>query len=215
MKTFFIEAKYIEPIKLDKSEIAKLPAKIGLLSTTQFTHQLGDVKNQLESAGKKVFIEKGTQRHPGQILGCDVSAAAIIEKDVDAFLYIGDGIFHPIGAGLETDKAVFIYNPFTNKSSKLEKKDIEAYKKRKKAGLLKFHSGKNIGVLVSTKQGQASMSHLKLLRNKYPEKTFYAFVFDTLDFKQLENFPFVEAWVNTACPRIDEDLTLVNTRDVV
>ena len=37
------------------------------------------------------------------------------------------------------------------------------------------------------------------------EKNCYIFAFDTLDFSQIENFPFVECWVNTACNRILDD----------
>ena len=45
--------------------------------------------------------------------------------------------------------------------------------------------------------------HWKLL----PLLIFYPiiFAFDTLDFNQIENFPFVQCWVNTACSRILDD----------
>ncbi|MBI2112760.1 diphthamide synthesis protein, partial [Candidatus Woesearchaeota archaeon] len=36
-------------------------------------------------------------------------------------------------------------------------------------------------------------------------KKFYFFVDNTISYGQLENFPFVEVWVNTACPRIGLD----------
>jgi diphthamide biosynthesis enzyme Dph1/Dph2-like protein len=43
------------------------------------------------------------------------------------------------------------------------------------------------------------------LERKYPDKKFYLLLFDTLDFAQLENFNFIECFVNTACPRISYD----------
>ena len=43
------------------------------------------------------------------------------------------------------------------------------------------------------------------LLKKYPDKKFYFFVDNTISYGQLENFPFVEVWVNTACPRIGLD----------
>lgn len=53
-----------------------------------------------------------------------------------------------------------------------------------------------------------------MIKNKfngeYPNKKFYIFIADTIDYNQLNDFPFIEAWVNTACPRIEEDFRMVN-----
>jgi len=49
------------------------------------------------------------------------------------------------------------------------------------------------------------IKRLDLLKKKYEDKKFYTFIAETIDLNQLENFPFIECWVNTACPRIAED----------
>ena len=60
----------------------------------------------------------------------------------------------------------------------------------------------------------------KKLEKKYKDKKFYYFACDTLSIDELENFPFVQAWINTMCPRIGyEDLlrtrmAIVNLEDV-
>ena len=52
------------------------------------------------------------------------------------------------------------------------------------------------------------------------EKQAYIFMANTIDFVQLNNFPFVQCWVNSACPRIglDDknkvDKPIVNLEDV-
>jgi diphthamide biosynthesis enzyme Dph1/Dph2-like protein len=43
------------------------------------------------------------------------------------------------------------------------------------------------------------------LQEKYPDKTFYYLLADVIDFSKLEDFPFLQAFVNTACPRIIDD----------
>ena len=48
MKTLFIEANYNKKIILPKEIVSKLPKKIGLVATTQFTNQLNDIKAQLD-----------------------------------------------------------------------------------------------------------------------------------------------------------------------
>ena len=36
-------------------------------------------------------------------------------------------------------------------------------------------------------------------------KQVYIFVGDILNYADMENFPFIEVWINTACPRIGYD----------
>ena len=210
MKTLFIESRYKGKVKIDKKDIAKLPSKIGLITTVQFVDNIEDIKGQLKK--KKVFVSKGKQKYKAQILGCDTTAAEKIKDKVDAFLYIGTGKFHPIALG-SLDKNIFILNPFTGKISRLDKKEVEAYQKRKKVALMKFYHANNVGVLISTKPGQ-KFGHLDRVIKDHKDKRFYKFIFDTLDTKELDNFPFIEVWVNTACPRIDEDIKIINIGEI-
>lgn len=209
MKTLFLEAKWKGKVELDEKMIKKLPAKLCLIASVQFVDHLEDVKKQLEKKNKKVFLKKGKQKHFGQVLGCDFSAVGK-EKVV---LYIGDGNFHPLGAAL-TGKEVFCFNPINKRFSKVSKKEVESYNKKKKAAYVRFLSSDKIGVLVSSKQGQNKLKEALKLKNKFKDKEFYYFVFDTLDLKEVENFPFIEAWVNSACPRIFDDFLCVNIDDV-
>ncbi|MBD3163600.1 hypothetical protein GF323_00190 [Candidatus Woesearchaeota archaeon] len=214
MKTAFIEAKYKGKIRLSKIKAKKLPEKTGLTASVQFADFLADIKEYLESNGKKVFFEKGDQKYPGQVLGCEQGAAKKISALVDAFLYVGDGRFHPVGISLGTGKDVFIFNPVSNEFRKLDKKDIEAIKMKRKAQLMKFHSSTQIGVIVSVKRGQDRLGDALKLRKRFPDKNFYMVLFDAVDYSQLENFNFVECWVNTACPRIEEDIKVLNIDEI-
>ena len=205
MKLMFIEARYKNLISIEK-HVLKLPKSIGLVTTVQFIGQVKKVKSQLEKEGKKVFLGKGKHtRYKGQILGCDVRAAVSVEKKVDAFLYIGSGLFHPVAISLKTKKHVFTFNPLTKKFGKVDIKKADRINKRKKGALIKFLSSKEIGVIVTTKPGQEQLKKAFELKNKFKHKNFYFLIFDTIDFGQLENFPFIECFVNTACPRIALD----------
>jgi 2-(3-amino-3-carboxypropyl)histidine synthase len=209
MKTIFIPVKYTGKVDLTKIELNKLPKKIGIITTAQFLGTLKEIQEYLEKNNKTVLIGKDKQKNPGQVLGCDVSAAAKTQDKVDAFLYIGSGEFHPIGVALKTGKEVFIFNPATGTFSKLDNSKIENYKKDKKVRYTNFLHSDNIGILVSTKPGQCSYKKAVEIKNKLEGKgkKCFIFVFDTLNANEMENFPFVDFWVNTACPRIagDED----------
>ena len=209
MKILFIEAKYKGKVNLGKDIIDKLPKRIGLVSTVQFVDNLSSIKKQLEKNNKKIIIG-------GQILGCDVSKADKIKNKVDYFLYIGTGSFHPLGLAYAINKPVFTYSPIDNTLEKISEKEIESYKKRRKGAYIKFLSAKNIGILVSTKPGQNQLKKALALKKKLKDKNCYIFIADTIDLNELENFPFIEAWVNTACPRIVEDKSgIINIDEIV
>jgi len=202
MKLLHIPAKSNLEIKIPASELKKLPKslkKIGLVTTIQHLHQLPALKKQIKGA-----------RIAGQILGCNIAAAEKCKNKVDAFLFIGTGEFHPIAVALKTNKPVFVFNPVSQKLSRLDEKTVSDFKQQRKGALLKFLHAKNVGILVSTKHGQLRFAEARKLKKKLESekqeasqrKKCYLFVFDTLDFSQLENFPFIDCWLNTACPRI-------------
>jgi diphthamide biosynthesis enzyme Dph1/Dph2-like protein len=193
MKTLFIPAK----AEFDLNELKnfdEMPKGLGLVTTIQFLDELPKIKKFLEQKGKKAEIG-------GQIIGCNVKNAEKIKDKIDAFLYIGTGHFHP-GALLDLGKDVYLANG----------KKVEL--KKSKGLLAKFHASNNIGVIVSTKPGQQRLKWADELKEKYKNKNFYIFVCDSLDFTQLENFPFIECWVNTACPRIADDIRVLNYEDI-
>ena len=160
------------------------------------------------------MTSKSNQVYETQVLGCDQSAAGNIKDKVDAFLYIGDGNFHPLGVALKTKKPVFCFNPITEKFIKIKKTDIAKIEKRKKANYLKFLSSDNIGILVSTKPGQQNLKKAIRLKKKMKNKKCYILLFDTLNVQELENFPFIQSWVNTACPRISDEKNIINIEDI-
>ncbi|MGF3555245.1 MAG: diphthamide synthesis protein, partial [Thermoplasmatota archaeon] len=108
--TFFINAKSdLDLLKVVEKAIPFLKEKkIGLVSTAQHAHKLDQVKKLLENKNFEVFIGKGDKRIklPGQILGCNFSAATSVSKNVNIFLFIGSGNFHPLGLMLITKKKV-------------------------------------------------------------------------------------------------------------
>lgn len=207
MKTLFIESKYMGKTETRKIKVEKLPQTIGLATSVQFADRLDEIKNFLETNNKKVLIGEGKQKYKGQILGCDVSAGNNIKGKVDAFLYIGDGRFHPLGLAMKTEKEVYTFNPKSNQFLKINEKKINEYKKNIQVKTMRYLSSDNIGILVSTKPGQNDMKSAQKLKKDLEKKgkKGYIFVFNTLNTNELENFPFVDFWVNTACPRIEED----------
>ena len=69
-----------------------------------------------------------------------------------------------------------------------------------------------IGILVSTKPGQYNLNQALKLK-KQLKKESYIFIFNKFEDFELENFPHIDFWINTACPRI-EAKNVINARDL-
>jgi len=206
MDTIFIDAKYNKEIRLDESVLKTLKKykKIALFASVQFLN-LENVKEQLKD--HKLIVSKPDRTNAThQLLGCDVFHENLkLPEEPDAFLYIGDGLFHPRALLLASDKPVIQFDPMDNSHKILTRKDIKEILKKYKGSLMKFLSSRYIGIFITVKPGQQQFLFSKKLEEKYPNKDFYYFVGNNFDASQTENYSFIQAWINTACPRISLD----------
>ncbi len=208
----YISYSYDAPLELLPKSLEKLEPfnTIGLMTTIQHIHQLEVVKKFYEKNGKKVLIGKpyGFAKKNGQILGCDIGSAARIDNEVDALVYFGGGLFHPLGALLNTKKPFLLVEPFNNTIEFLDRYR-EIYNKRSRGRILSALEAKKVGILVSTKNGQHNMSMAKVLKDKLEKEGILTgiLVANTFDFESINNMMEFDAFVNTACPRIAIDDT--------
>jgi 2-(3-amino-3-carboxypropyl)histidine synthase len=217
--TFFLMRVLFVPVKYRKSlentfledilSNIKEKKKIGIFTTIQFLNQIEQLDKFLKKNGKTVIIGKSNYRasEKGQVLGCDPMAGTSIEAKVDCFVYLGSGFFHPLSVALKTNKEIIIANPLTNEVSMLDKSKVEQLRNAKKRMLNEFSKAKKVGILVCTKFGQYDLKAAEETEKKLNAKgkKAYIFLFDTLNPEELINFNNIEAWVNTACPRISID----------
>ena len=200
MKTLFIPAYS----KINISKVIKevrIEGKIGLITTIQFLPQLKQAKQLLKNS----VIG-------GQITGCDINNALKIKNKVNSFLYIGSGIFHPIEIAIKTKKKVYIANPITNEVSQITKEQVEKHEKQRKGSYLKLLSAEKIGIIISTKPGQYNLKNTLKIKNKL-KKPSYLFISNTINPQELENFPQIDCWINTSCPRI-EGKNIINYKKI-
>ncbi len=203
MDIYHVETRFKKPILLSKEFISKLPKKIVLFTTVQFLNSKEQIIEQLKEAGIEVkTVRPRHTKYEGQILGCSTNR---FETDADAYLYVGDGLFHPKAIILRNNTKVFTYNPKTQEEGWLNKTSVESIRKKIKTNFLRFLTGKNIGVLITLKPGQNKEYMTKNLEKQYPDKNFYYFVDHTIDFKSLLDFPFIDVYLNTMCERIGSD----------
>ncbi|OGI15956.1 diphthamide biosynthesis enzyme Dph2 [Candidatus Micrarchaeota archaeon RBG_16_49_10] len=197
----------IDPTNILKKEMKKLGnyKRIGLFSSLQFLKAMDRAKKYLEKNGKKIVVGKEGMECEGQVLGCRLQNVKSIEDKVDCFLYVGAGLFHPLGAALETEKPVYTLD--------VEKRTIKNLKEEKMKYLKKrawfeseLEEAKTVGILVSWKKGQNRVSEAFKLKKKLEKngKKVTILAFDKIDKVKIEGMKF-DVLVTMACPRMGDE----------
>jgi diphthamide biosynthesis enzyme Dph1/Dph2-like protein len=216
MEVMFLEAPYNGKVELIDDALQYLIKnsirKVGLYASVQFVSNLEKVKQQLTEKEIKVITSKADRTSAeSQLLGCDSNHKSLnLQEEIDCYLYIGDGKFHPLALvyaqkDLTQTKEIVCNDPMAQKMQIMKVSDISSILKRYKGSLIKFLSAQKVGVIVTIKPGQEQFKPGLLLEEKYPDKKFFYFIDNVVSFDQLENFPFIDVWVNTTCPRVGFD----------
>ena len=208
--TIYVEARASVnvDVTVEKAlELLSKYSKIGLATSVQHLQMLNGARELLVRAGKTVIIGDALRMgYAGQVIGCDYSNVKSIANEVEAYLFVGGGMFHALGIALSTSKPTVIADPYDNRAYSI---DEEAQK------LLKAHwacieqaqHAKTFGVLVGLKPGQKRLDEalkVKELVEKHG-KTAYLLAIREVTPEALLEFPTIDAYVNTACPRISLD----------
>jgi len=190
---------------IDFSEIKEI--RIGLVTNIQHLHLLNCVRDKLNSIKKEAIIG-------GQLLGCWTVNADKIEDKVDAFLFVGSGIFHSLA--LKTKKPVYGLDLEKNKIVLL---DLALIEKKRYANIYNAKDAKSFAILVSSKGGQNQLiggaEKIKSYLEQRNKKAFILVMDEITDSKLLGLK--VDAFINTACPRLLDDSwsrPLINAQDV-
>ncbi|VVC03156.1 2-(3-amino-3-carboxypropyl)histidine synthase [Candidatus Bilamarchaeum dharawalense] len=208
-----VPVEYIEfrvDIKIKDLEKA-LPAlkeykKITIGMTVQQSHQFKQIKEFFEKNGKEVVSNKGQlTQEEGQVLGCDAGAVLKNEDGVDAILFIGNGMFHPLA--IDSKKPIFIFNPLSS-SIKQINSEIEILRKKRKGTIVKALNCTKFGILLSTKPGQFNLTNAKWAKKEMEKRKLEAeiLVANELEPLNVNNFMVFDCYINTACPRMSDDV---------
>ncbi|HVO37198.1 MAG TPA: diphthamide biosynthesis enzyme Dph2 [Candidatus Acidoferrum sp.] len=208
--TIYIEAR--ATVKVEKAVEKALPLlekcrRIGLTTTVQHVQVLDTVRELLVKNEKTVAIgDAGRLSYAGQVIGCDYSNAKSVAKNVDAFLFVGGGKFHALGVALSTMKPTVVADPYEVRGFSV---DDEAQKiiRQRWASIEQARKAKNFAVLIGLKPGQKRLEQALQIKQKLEKKEKVANLFAVNEIvpEVLNEFPSVEAYVNTACPRVSLD----------
>ena len=179
--------------------------KLGLVGSIQHLHLLPKYKEMLERAGFEVEIPTGGDRltFPGQVLGCNYSGD---NENIGHYLFLGSGDFHPIGLVLHTGKPLALLDPYTGDSSEMSFERIERILRQRFGLIMEIDNATTFGILIGEKPGQMRRNlaiRMKRILEKHGKKG-YLLALDHVSPDLIDFYP-VDAFVNTACPRIAID----------
>lgn len=203
-KVVYVEAR----MRADVREVAEGAAdllsarRVGVVTTVQHAHKISEVLEVLMGRGIEGVVRPGGRtRYPGQVLGCNYEAAR--NADVDEYLFVGTGRFHPLGVALATGKRTVAADPVTGNVYVI---DIGPMLKRRYGAIARAGDAERIAVIVSKKPGQRRMELARRMISLGEEqgKRMVLVYLDRMEPDALVNLG-VDAAVCTACPRIALD----------
>ena len=137
---------------------------------------------------------------------CALPISKEIEDKVDCFIYIGSGDFHPLGVALATGKKTIAFDPLLR-----EVRDMAEIKdkilRQRFAQIEKAMDAESYGIIVGEKRGQMRRNLALKIKKKLEDhgKKAYLIYLNEIVPDTLLPFRKLDAFVNTACPRVTID----------
>ena len=180
---------------------------VSLVTDSQHLHKIDSVKKIFQDQGYNVIIGRGKgQLRDAQVFGCEFYPAYNVQKQVDAYIFLGQSMFHSVGVALSTEKPTFMLDPYFEEYTKVNE-IAQGIKKKAVLSVYKALDAKKIGIVIGLKEGQ--FAHVRALDLKKE--------FEKLDIKvqiialteiteeRIQIFKGIDAFVQVACPRIGTD----------
>ena len=205
---FYVESFFDADVRgYVKDILDELPQRVGLLATVQYVNCMGQAKEIIESSGRKAIIGTGDKRitYPGQVLGCNCSSAEAVAKDVDMFLFIGEGDFHPLAAAFGVKIPMRVLNPITGEFRTVDEVRDRILRKRF-AAIQRAVDAESYLVIVCSKVGQErdALADDIIAKITSSGKRAYKVYMNEISPQGLMAYR-VDAFVSTACPRLAMD----------
>jgi 2-(3-amino-3-carboxypropyl)histidine synthase len=208
--TELIDAK--DDIKFDSIIASSVPVlkqyrRIGLATFSQHLDELEPARKQLEAAGFEVHLGKENNLLlQSQTFGCDFSTIYPMSKEVDAFCYLGGSEFHAVGVALATGKPTYVLDPYLDEIRDM-KEEAEIRRKRSILAVYKALDARVFGVITGLKEGQKMLGRSRWItkRLEMNGRKVVQLAMRDVTADRLGPYRDIEAFVQTACPRISID----------
>jgi len=180
---------------------------VSLLTDSQHLHQIESTKKIFEDHGFGVIIGRGKgQLRDAQVFGCEFYPAYNIQKQVDAYLFLGQSMFHSASVAMSTEKPTFMLDPYFEEYSQVNE-FAQGMQKRAILGIYKALDAEKIGLIIGLKEGQFAHVRALELKKEFEKlgKKVQLIALTEITNERIQNFKGIDAFVQVACPRIATD----------
>jgi 2-(3-amino-3-carboxypropyl)histidine synthase len=189
------------------SELRNHYRTISLLTDSQHLNQISLVKNIFEEYGYEIIIGKGKgQLSDAQVFGCEFYPAHYLQEKVDAYIFLGQSMFHSAGIAMSTERPTYMLDPYFQEYSEVTEFAQGIHKK----GILAIYKAldaKKIGLIIGLKEGQFAQVRALELKKKLEElgKKVQLIALTEITDERIQIFKQIDAFIQVACPRIATD----------
>ncbi len=180
---------------------------ISLLTDSQHLHQIKSAKKIFEDHGYNVIIGRGKgQLRDAQVFGCEFYPAYNIQKQVDAYIFLGQSMFHSASVAMSTDKPTYMLDPYFDEYSQVNE-FAQGMQKRAILSIYKALDAEKIGIIIGLKEGQFAHVRALELKKEFEKlgKKVQMIALTEITDDRMQVFKGIDAFVQVACPRIATD----------
>ena len=180
---------------------------VSLVTDSQHLHQIEDVKKIFEDHGYNVIIGRGRgQLRDAQVFGCEFYPAFSVQNMVDAYIFLGQSMFHSASVALSTERPTFMLDPYFEEYTEVNE-FAQGMQKKAVLSIYKALDAEKIGIIIGLKEGQ--FAHLRAIELKKEleksGKKVQMIALTEITQERIQIFKGIDAFVQVACPRIGTD----------
>jgi 2-(3-amino-3-carboxypropyl)histidine synthase len=180
---------------------------VSLVTDSQHLHEIDSVKKIFEDHGYNIIIGRGKgQLRDAQVFGCEFYPAYNVQKQVDAYIFLGQSMFHSASVALSTEKPTFMLDPYFEEYTQVNE-SAQGMQKKAVLSIYKALDAEKIGIVIGLKEGQ--FAHVRALELKKEfeklDKKVQMIALTEITEERIQIFKGIDAFVQVACPRIGID----------
>lgn len=180
---------------------------LSLLTDSQHLSQITTVKKIFEEYGYDIIIGRGKgQLNDAQVFGCEFYPAHYLQNRVDAYIFLGQSMFHSASIAMSTEKPTYMLDPYYQEYTEV----TEFARGLQKKAILAIYNAldaQRIGLIIGLKEGQyAQVRALELKRTlEKLGKKVQLIALTEITEERVQIFKEIDAFIQVACPRISTD----------
>ena len=180
---------------------------VSLVTCSQHLHQIDSVKKIFEDHGYKIVIGRGKgQLLDAQVFGCEFYPAYSVQKQVDAYIFLGQSMFHSASVAMSTEKPTFMLDPYFEEYTEVNE-FAQVLQKKAVLSVYKAFDAEKIGIVIGLKEGQFAHVRAIELKKEFEKlgKKVQMIALTEITDDRIQIFKGIDAFVQVACPRLATD----------